>query len=133
MSKFHGKSFIIAAALFLFSMPLGATRGPEDYGIILAFFMFCFSFPAGLLLLSLIILSVIRLKSEERPLGKQGTAIFVISLIIFVCSLIIPAAILYLKGCNGRIMEIIAADFVPVLLLAGISAELSRRVMNRRG
>ncbi len=108
-----------------------ATRGPEDYGIIMAFVFMVYTMPVGILLLSLIIFMFSRLKSKTRPRKGLGRAQFIISIVTLLLSIVLPLAIIHLSGWKYIMLELMMAVFVPIIALSVFLAYLSLRVRKR--
>ena len=108
-----------------------ATRGSDDYGLVMALMAMLFCFPIGLTLLGFIIFSVSKLRSKKKLKKNQGKTVFIISFIIIVLSIIIPIAWMYSAKWHPLMVEVMLADFIPILVLAIISLVLSMRVKKR--
>ncbi len=102
-----------------------ATRGSEDYGIIMAFMAMVYCMPAGLMLLGFVIYSITKLKTREKLKPNQGKTVYVISIIAIILSIFIPIAWMYSANWDRMMVKLMLADFVPVILLATTSLLLS--------
>ncbi len=128
MSGIDTKKFIFLAVIFFYPVTLWATRGAEDYGIIMALMAFFFSLPVGLMLLGFIIYSISKLKSKETPDTKQGKTVFTLSLIIIAASIIIPVLLIYGAENHYKMFELMSGVFIPIILLSIISLVLAINV-----
>ena len=131
MYKINKKKTLILIVLFCSPTIMWATRGNEDYGIVMVIMAMLFSFPVGLTLLGFIIFSVSKLRSKKKLKKNQGKTVFIISIIIIVFSVIIPIALMYSASWHTLMVEVMLADFMPILILAIISLVLSMRVKKR--
>ena len=130
MPRINTKRTIVLAVSFCCPAALWATGGSEDYGIIMALAAFFFSLPVGLVLLAFIVYSIIILKKEKLD-KRHGKIVFIVSLVIMISSIIIPIVLMHLAKWHRLMIELMLADFIPVLLLSVISAVLSVHVMKR--
>jgi hypothetical protein len=112
-------------------MNLWATRGSDDYGIIMTVMFMVYTFPVGLLIVSFIIYSIMNLQSINKPKVKKGNIVFIISIILIAPTVIIPVSWMYKSGWHPLMIEVMSADFIPILLLSIISAVLARIVKKR--
>ena len=131
MQRINRSKFIILAAILCLPINLWATRGSDDYGLIMISMFIVFTFPFGLILLFFILNSIIKLKSSKPPEKKQGNIIFIISIIIIPVSILIPIAWMYNAKWHKLMIEVMLADFLPILLLSIISAVLALFVKKR--
>ncbi len=131
MLRVNAKKVIILAVLSCFPVTLWATRGPEDFGLMMILVAMFFSFPAGILLVCLIVYTIAWLKNSEKPVAKRGNVVFVISLVIMVLAVIIPLLFMNLGKWHSKIIEVMLGDCVPIVLLSALSAVLSYRLMKR--
>ncbi len=131
MQRINRCKFIILPAVLCLPINLWATRGSDDYGLIMISMFIVFTFPLGLILLFFIINSIIKLKSSKSPEKKQGNIIFIISIIIIPVSIIIPILWMYNAKWHRLMIEVMLADFSPILLLSIISAVLAMFVKKR--
>lgn len=124
--KFTFLSFILC-----FPINLWATRGEDDYGIIMMVMLMVYSFPVGVLLICFIIYSISKLRSAENPREKQGNIIFIISVILIVPTVVIPVFLMHKSGWHLQMIEVMLADFTPILIASTTSAILAMFVKNR--
>ncbi len=131
MLRINTKILIILTAILCYPATLWATRGAEDYGIIMALMAFFFLLPVGLMLLGFIIYSITKLKSKEKLNKKQGEIVFTLSLIIIVPSIIIPILWVYWAENHYKMFELMSGVFIPIILLSIISSVLAMFVKKR--
>jgi len=125
------KAVIFSGAFILYPAVLRATRGPQDYGIIMALMSMLYSFPVGLLLICFIISSIVNLKSLKKPGRNLGKTVFIISIIIIFPTILIPMFWMFRTEWNSEMIQLMLGVFAPVLVLTIISAVLARRVNKR--
>ncbi len=110
---------------------LWATRGPHDYGIIMTIMLMIYTIPVGLALLGFIIYLIVQLKGDVKPGKKPGRIVFVLSLIILFFSIIIPLGWMFSADWHHTMIELMLADFIPMILLSVTSAVLAVKVKRR--
>ncbi len=125
------KLIIFTCAFILYPPILWATRGPQDYGIIMTLMFMLYSFPIGLLLLCFIIYSIVKLKALKSISNNQGKIVFTLSSIIVFSTILIPLFWISWSDWNNEMIQLMSGVFVPVLILSIISAVLSRLVKKR--
>ncbi len=131
MQRIHWGKCLFLSAIFCHPINLWATRGADDYGIMMTVMFMIYSFPVGLLLVCFIIYLIVKLRSAEKPRADQGKTILIISIILIIPTVIIPIFLMYKAGWHPLMIEVMLADFIPILLLSITSAVLSMRVKKR--
>ena len=126
----QNKSFftIITSICILSPTALWATRGPDDYGIIISFMFITYAFPVGLMLLGFIIYTFAKLKSMTRPGKNACKIIYTISIITIPFTVIIPVFWILWSDCHKEMIELMLAEFIPLLILSITSIALAMRV-----
>jgi len=112
-------------------LTLFATRGPEDYGIIMALMAMVFTVPFSLVLIILIVYLSITLKKNNEIKQNEGQRPFIFSLIIILLSLILPFVLIYKATNHFKMFQLIAGVFLPVIILAVISLLLAYNLKKR--
>lgn len=130
MHKIRNNAMFLTTTLLL-PAPLWATRGSDDYGIVMALMAVFFALPVGLTLLLFIIYSTARLRSKKRPDNKSGNVVFILSLVAIPPAILIPALWMHWADWKYAMIELMLAVFLPVLLMAIISAVLAMYVKKR--
>ena len=131
MFRINLKITIFLAFMLYCPTMLWATRGANDYGIIMVLMFIIYSLPIGSLLLFFIIYSIIKLNSKKEPNKNQGKIVFILSSIIIFPTIIIPIILIYLVEWKNEMIELMSGVFVPILLLSIISAVLANFVKKR--
>ena len=131
MLRMNLNPLVFSVAFVLYPAVLRATRGPQDYGIIMALMSMLYSFPVGLLLLCFIISSIINLKSLKKPGKNRGKTVFIISIIIIPPTILIPVFWMFWTEWNNEMIQLMSGVFAPILILSIISAVLAGRVKKR--
>jgi membrane-associated HD superfamily phosphohydrolase len=125
------KKLFVISMLFCCPLLLLATRGSDDYGIVLALMAMLFSVPFGIMLIGFIIYLIVVLNNKKKPEKKQGKVAFILSIITIILSIIIQIFWTYWADKHWEMFVLMSGDFVPIILLACISIVLARFVRKR--
>jgi len=122
---------ILAAALTYSPTLLWANRGGHDYGIFMVVMFMLYCVPVGLVLLGCILASALRLKQPAKPKSKEGRIVLVLSWISIPPTVLLPLLLMAHQSWHPEMVELMLADFVPVLLLSLVSVVLATKVRRR--
>lgn len=125
------KKLFILSVLFCSPFILFATRGADDYGIVLALMAMLFSVPVGIMLSGFIIYLSVILNNKKKPEKKKGNTVFVLSIIAIIFSIILQFFWTYWADKHWEMFVLMSGAFVPVIVLASVSIVLFRIVRKR--